>query len=233
MKRVWIDEDLGLSWWIWPQEEPLIQAKHGKTRLGFALLLKAFQLEGRFPEDPGDIAAPALAFVAAQLGTDSNEVFDYPWIGRTIERHRAEIREWCGFREVTLQDQDGLKTWLVREVIPQEHRPERLLEALFQRCRDLRIEPPTADRSQLLLNSALQAHETDFTESIYGKLGRKALDRLDDLLKTQPSEEEPEWTPWQALKTDPGKAGVESVSTAPQFPGPPGGGNGWQSILKS
>lgn len=211
MKRVWTDEDLGDSWRIWPQEEPLVQAKRGKTRLGFALLLKSFQLEGRFPEAPDDIPAPALAFVAAQLEADPAELADYPWTGRTLERHRAEIREWCGFREITLQDQEALKGWLVREIIPQEHRPERLLETLFDRCRDLRIEPPTADRSQLLLSSALQAHETSFTGNIFRGMNRNGLERLDALLKIQPSDEEPEWTPWQALKVDPGKAGVESV----------------------
>jgi hypothetical protein len=112
MKRAWTEEELGLSWRIWPQEEPLVQAKHGKTRLGFTLLLKAFQLEGRFPESPDDIPAPALAFVATQLGADPVELAEYPWTGRTLERHRAEIREWCGFREFTLADHEALKGWL-------------------------------------------------------------------------------------------------------------------------
>lgn len=211
MKRAWTEEELGLSWRIWPQEEPLVQAKHGKTRLGFTLLLKAFQLEGRFPESPDDIPAPALAFVATQLGADPVELAEYPWTGRTLERHRAEIREWCGFREFTLADHEALKGWLIQEVIPQEHRPDRLTEAMHQWCRGLRIEPPAMEHGQRILSSALQGHETAFTQCIFGKLDRKALDRLDGLLKTQPSEEEPEWTPWQALKADPGKAGVESV----------------------
>jgi len=211
MKLVWTEDELNLSWRIWPQEAPLIQAKRGKTRLGFAVLLKAFQFDGQFPQDPSDISTPALAFVAAQLGTSPEEIFDYTWKGRTIERHRAEIRKWCGFREASLADQEGLKTWLIWEAIPHEHRHERLREALIQRCRDLRIEPPTADRTQLLLNSALQAHETGFTENVFQGLSQEVLDCLDALLQVPPSEEEAEWTPWQALKADPGKAGIESV----------------------
>lgn len=208
---LWTDEDLGDAWRIWPQEEPLVQAKRGKTRLGFALLLKAFQLEGRFPEVPEDIPAPALAFVSAQVGADPDDVADYPWGGRTMERHRSEIREWCGFREFILADHEALKGWLIQEVIPQEHRPDRLTEVMHQWCRGLRIEPPAMEHGQRILSSALQRHEAAFTQSIFQNLNRKALDRLDGLLKIQPSDEEPEWTPWQGLKTDPGKAGVESV----------------------
>ena len=38
---------------------------------------------------------------------------------------------------------------------------------------------------------------------------------MDDLLEAKPSEEEEaEWTIWQELKADPGKAGLDSVKKA-------------------
>jgi TnpA family transposase len=189
----------------------LLKNKAGATRLGFALFLKFFQAEGRFPEGAREVPPEAVHFIADQVEVDQEAFDGYPWEGATIKRHRAEIREWCGFRESTLADQEGLKEWLIREAIPQEHRLERLGEVLLQRCRVLRIEPPTTDRAQLLLSSALQAHETRFTEGVFQVMSRKVLNRLDGLIMIQLSEEEPEWTPWQTLKADPGKAGVESV----------------------
>ena len=211
MKRAWSEDDLAEAWFLWPPERGLLKNKTGATRLGFALLLKFFPSEGRFPSDAGEIPPMVVDFVASQVEVDPAAFNHYPWEGATIKRHRAEIRKWCGFHEFTLADHEALKGWLIQEVIPQEHRPDRLTEAMHQWCRGLRIEPPAMEHGQRILNSALQGHETAFTQGIFGKLGRKALDRLDGLLKTQPSEEEPEWTPWQTLKADPGKAGVESV----------------------
>jgi hypothetical protein len=43
MKRAWHPEELVEHWTIGPGEWPLIEHKHGATRLGFAVLLKFFQ----------------------------------------------------------------------------------------------------------------------------------------------------------------------------------------------
>lgn len=85
--------------------------------------------------------------MAGQVGVNASEWNSYPWEGRILKYHRAEIREWCGFREVTLADLDDLKHWLVREVIPQEYREDHLLETLLQRCQNLRVEPPAPDHT--------------------------------------------------------------------------------------
>ena len=59
----------------------------------------------------------------------------YAWTGRTIEFHRAQIRQVLGFREATVQDADDLATWLCQEVLAHEYRPERLQAAVYARCR--------------------------------------------------------------------------------------------------
>jgi hypothetical protein len=40
----------------------------------------------------------------------------YDWSGRSIERHRAQIREELGFREATREDEEGLIEWLAAEI---------------------------------------------------------------------------------------------------------------------
>ena len=211
MRLNWTPEDLESTWLLHSQELALLRNKSGATRLGFAVLLKYFQCESRFPEGPGEVPPVGVRHVAGQLLLPEDSWWDYKWEGRAIKYHRSEIREWCGFREFTLVDQESLKDWLIREAIPLEYRPDRLADSMLQWCRGLRLEPPAAEYGQRILNSAVQGHEVEFTQGIFQKLDRKAMVRLDGLLKIQPSEEEPEWTPWQALKADPGKAGVESV----------------------
>jgi len=211
MRLNWTPEDLESTWLLHSQELALLRNKSGATRLGFAVLLKYFQCESRFPEGPGEVPPVGVRHVAGQLLLPEDSWWDYKWEGRAIKYHRSEIREWCGFREFTLVDQEALKGWLIREAIPLEYRPDRLADSMLQWCRGLRLEPPAAEYGQRILNSAVQGHEVEFTQGIFQKLDRKAMVRLDGLLKIQPSEEEPEWTPWQALKADPGKAGVESV----------------------
>ena len=61
MKKIWTAENLATDWLILPEDQQLIEHKRGATRLGFALLLKFFQLEGRFPLNPHEVPQDAGA----------------------------------------------------------------------------------------------------------------------------------------------------------------------------
>ncbi len=41
--------------------------RSGATRLGFAMLLKFFEIEARFPQDADEFPAPAVTYVAEQV----------------------------------------------------------------------------------------------------------------------------------------------------------------------
>ena len=49
MKRDWNADELVEHWTLLPGEKQWLANKTGPTRLGFAVLLKFFQHEGRFP----------------------------------------------------------------------------------------------------------------------------------------------------------------------------------------
>lgn len=151
--------------------------------MGFALQLKFFQLEGRFPAGVQEIPPKAVEYVAQQIGEAPELWKDCPWDGRMIKYHRAEIREWLGFRETTRQDIKDLEAWLLEAVMDREHRLDRLRETVLERCRALRLEPPTPDRLKRHIRSALHAHETRFCEAIFHRLDRTALERMDALLQ--------------------------------------------------
>ncbi|MGO4856354.1 DUF4158 domain-containing protein [Arthrobacter sp. 2MCAF14] len=62
--------------------------------------------------------------------------------GRTIERHRSDIRSVFDSREIASADEARLAEWLAERVFPPEVRESALLNAFLSRCRQERIEPP-------------------------------------------------------------------------------------------
>ncbi len=208
-------EELDLHWIILPEEQKLLRNKAGIPRLGFAALLKFFQRESRFPEDPREIPSEAIRHLALQVGIPADIWQEYRWEGRVIKYHRAEIREWLGFREATVADAEAAEAWLIDEILDREHRTDRLKDAVLGRCKKLCIEPPAAEQIRRLIGSAVQRHETRFCETISGKLDSSTVDRLGALLEADPSRKDEEgWTLWHTLKEEPGRVGLDSVKEA-------------------
>lgn len=104
MKRQWSPEELVEQFTLLPNETALLENKSGPNCLGLALLLKFFQIEAKFPTSRSQVPQPVISYVARQLDLSPRAYRDYEWQGRTIERHRAEVREFFGFRESTIQD---------------------------------------------------------------------------------------------------------------------------------
>jgi len=105
-KRQWTPDELAEHWTLTESDKDLIANKAGATRLGFALLLKFFQHDGRFPQHRGEIPTATVVFVAQQLSLPPEWYAQYAWTGRTMVYHRIQIRQAMGFRESTEQDID-------------------------------------------------------------------------------------------------------------------------------
>jgi hypothetical protein len=100
-------DELVEHWTVLDDERALVDAKYGGTRLGFALLLKHYTRHGRFATGRADLPDAAIEFVARQLEVPAVEIGAYEWTGRSIERHRAQIREHLGYRECSVADAKG------------------------------------------------------------------------------------------------------------------------------
>ncbi|MEU6745366.1 DUF4158 domain-containing protein [Spirillospora sp. NPDC046719] len=183
MRREWELEDLIECWTLDEEERGLLSNKSGATRLGFALMLKFFELEARFPRRE-DVPRAAVEFMAGQVGVASELLGDYRWSGSTIEYHGKEIRDFHGFRPVTVADEDKLIFWLAGEICPEEVSRDRLRAALLTRCRENRLEPPTAGRIERLLGAAEAMFERQFTERTLQRLEAGPVARLEDLVDT-------------------------------------------------
>src|SRR5712692_6583883 len=109
MKRTWTSEELLEHFTLLPDELVAVGNKSGTTRLGFAVLLKYLQYEGRFPRSRQEAAPDVVRFLAAQVGVDAALFAQYAWEGRTIEAHRAQIREMTKLREFRRADEETLQ----------------------------------------------------------------------------------------------------------------------------
>ena len=160
----------------------MLAGKRGATRLGFAVVLRFFASEGRFPEPAEEIDGEAVSHVARQVGVPAGEYEAYDARGRTAEYHRAQIREAFGFRPATAEDADALAEWLSEEVGAREYDLERMREAAYVRLRAFKVEPPTAGRIERATRSALRRYDERFREQTLARLPPEALAELDALL---------------------------------------------------
>lgn len=106
-----------------PEEMALLENKSEENRLGFAVLLKFFQLEARFPRAKHEVPKLVVSYIASLLGLSPRLYKQYEWVGRTFERHRAEIRDYLSFREFTVKDSEELTAWLCDKVLTYERQP--------------------------------------------------------------------------------------------------------------
>ncbi|MGI8913679.1 MAG: DUF4158 domain-containing protein [Chloroflexota bacterium] len=210
MKRQWTAEELAEHWTLAPGERELLANKTGATRLGFALLLKLFQQEGRFPEHRPELPGAVVEHVARQVGVPAQQAEDYPWFGRTAEYHRAQIRQALGFRASTAADVDALTEWLAVDVVRTDHHLERLRAAVLEYCRLHHLEPPSSDRMDRLIRSALHTDEERLAHTILECLTPTTRAQLDALLATDERGVPPEADQGAAI----GSAGERSNATA-------------------
>ncbi len=209
--------DVEDRWTLRAADRALLGNKTGVTRLGFAVLLKLFQDEGRFPRRPEDVPAAAVEAIAGQVGVAAAAWLGYDWRGRTIEYHRAQIRAALGFREATLNDAEALGRWLDGQALALERRPDRLLAAARERFQSQHLEPPSPERLERLVRSVLHRHEDAFCAALLARLPPGTIAGLDALLRPpDPGEAggsgEPDPAPpLLALRSGTGQASLQSV----------------------
>lgn len=101
------------------EELRLVQTKPYKNKLPFALMIKFFQLENRYPSNDNVISPELVGFLVNQLGINEKLIEKFDWENRNSERYRQEIREFLGYKQATLADSEKLVTWLMEYVLPQ------------------------------------------------------------------------------------------------------------------
>ncbi|MFF4198080.1 DUF4158 domain-containing protein [Nonomuraea sp. NPDC001831] len=82
-----------------------------------------------------------MDYVAGQVKVEPVLPAEYDWSGRSMERHRVQVRDSLGIRESTRADEDVLAAWLADKICPMVCTDQGLRAAPLRRCRTLKIEP--------------------------------------------------------------------------------------------
>jgi hypothetical protein len=185
------EEELVERWALAPDELPVITRKSGTTRLGFAVLLRFFAGEGRFPRSKGEVPGQVVAYLGQQVGVPAEAYLRYDWRGRAIKYHRAQVRAHFGFKEASAEDGERIASCLTEEVLPREQDPDALRETLHGRCRTLKLKPPSEGPVERLLASARSRFEKGFCASLFAALPAETVLWMDALLASGADEEGP------------------------------------------
>jgi hypothetical protein len=112
------------------------------NRLGFAVLLKFFQVEARFPQHPVEVPKAVVHFIAQQLKLTEEDYRRYKWSGVTFKAHRVQIRTFLDYRPVTQSDKQQMKTWLIEKCCRWDYRLKPSKLRSINDFEQLKIEPP-------------------------------------------------------------------------------------------
>ncbi|MCL2321000.1 MAG: Tn3 family transposase, partial [Oscillospiraceae bacterium] len=221
MKRHWELDELIEHFTFVPNELDQIRNKSGTTRLGFAVLFKFFQYEARFPNHKNEIPKEVILYISKQLNCESYSFEDYEWNSRNIKYHRAQIRQYFGFREPTIEDTNLIMEWLSKNAFYYDADVENLKEVAYSKFRELHIEPLTPERMERITRISIFTCESQFFQETYDKLSEVIMCKMDNLIEYLDSyessdfnyntETEAESMTFSELRSDPGRIGIESV----------------------
>ncbi|UIJ69945.1 DUF4158 domain-containing protein (plasmid) [Bacillus cereus] len=159
MKKSWTEEELLENYMLLPNERHLVLSKKtNANRLGFAVLLKYFQKEARFPSEKQDISKDIVQHLAHQIHALPEDFFEhYRWGGkeRSYTDHRKIIRDLFGFREITSKDNLQLIQWL-KEQVQLTHDMEDLSDQAYRKWK---VEPPSKGSLKRMIHSAIDTYE--------------------------------------------------------------------------
>ena len=91
MQAEWEPDELIDAWTLTGGGWDLIANKAGVTRLGFAVMLKFYEIEGRFPAYPEGVPPAAVRYLGSLVKVDPALFAKYSWAGRSIKYHRSQI----------------------------------------------------------------------------------------------------------------------------------------------
>lgn len=170
------------------EELALVYKKKPRTQLAFAIMLKFFQLENKYPNSTQSIPAEMISTLVHQLHTSEESINYFEWNGRSSERFRHEIREFLGFRKAVVADSESLMQWLI-----QCHLPD---VPTFSQCRELakqyllqqKVEPFSPKELDKYLRAAHAKFEKEFFTAICNELSGLTLQQFNELISESDEE---------------------------------------------
>jgi DNA-binding cell septation regulator SpoVG len=212
MKQQWAAQELIDHWTLTSQEVTQIQSvsQTAYNQIGYGVLFKTFQRDGKFPQRKQDIPPVIIEHVGRQLRVPETALDFYSWTGRSAKRHRVHIRKLLGFRLGTVDDAGEAISWLTAYALEHDERhADRLKDAVYEHYRNLKIAPPPPGSIERIIRSAVRTADETAQTKVLGKLPSVVRERLDTLVEE--SRQEDAGTLLSTLKNEAGAATLENV----------------------
>jgi hypothetical protein len=166
------------------EELTLIQSKCSvENHLAFAVMLKFFQCEGRYPTQADTISPVMINSLSAQLNCGHDIDFDYyDWISRTAKRFRQEIRILLDYKEASATDSKQFIQWVIEKILPSVPTLIQCREYARQFFRERHIEPFSQKKIDRYIRAAIHRFEKQFFSGISTQLSAKTIQLMDHLL---------------------------------------------------
>ena len=215
MKHSWREEELIEYFTLSSSELKYLENKTPAGRIGFSILIKFMQYEGRFPSFLNEIPKSVINFIANQLVLSPNEIHKYNWKGSEAKQQRTKIRELYGFKKWSGEYIKDLKVWL-QENLSQQFKPDHLKEATLQHLKELKIEPPGKITLERIINSAANTWEQTVFENLAINLAPKSKIEIDLILQNNSIDKENNIAEgdsflFRQLKADPGNLSLQTI----------------------
>ena len=208
-KATYAHEELVEHFLLSPGEQALIDTCRGDVnRHGMAVLLKAVQYLGYFPDDFRHVPQDVKTFIAHQLHLLWDCTEHYPWRSGTHDAHLALIRHHTAFRYPTWQDKRELEQWLRTQGAQDAPTEDEMQEGAYARLRTLAIELPAEQELQRIVRAALHGFFQDLYTRITTHLSQEVRTALDQLLLVPLGETQ---SRFEQLKAEPSAPGVKHL----------------------
>jgi TnpA family transposase len=191
MKQVWAEDEIMESFTLSLEEKIELWSKTEATRLGFAILLKAFQVDWGFPRKKNEIPQSIVDYVARQCEVNAEKFEEYALDERQARRHREQIRIFLGITEYTKEHGATFKVWVCEQLLPTTHNEETIESRAIEWFRSQLIEAPPPTDLEDLIRGAIYAWEKALFEKVVAALTQDQKAKIDALLISSQDEEEP------------------------------------------
>lgn len=165
------------------EELELVQSNNPeKNRLAFAVMLKFFQTNGRYPLKKDTIDPMIISSLATQLKI-SPVLFEPLYLGtRVSERFRRKIRGFLGYRIAKLCDAETLIIWLIEQMQHGSYTMPQYREKAHEFFKENKLEPFTQEKTDRYIRSAIHRFEKQFFANITKQLSSTSVKLVTDLL---------------------------------------------------
>ncbi|MGV8949365.1 MAG: Tn3 family transposase [Candidatus Paracaedibacter sp.] len=211
MKQNWTIEELEDYWTLRPDELDLLENKTKGNKLGFALILKYFQVTASFPKEISEIPKNIVLHMANQINIKREVAKSYNWNQKVSNVYRRQIRDYLGFRRFEKGDICKIKSWLIEMVLPDGNQSIAYLrDKIDKYLNDNKIEPFSVERSERYIFSSLNTFEKNLFQNITSLLTKNHKKSLLDLIEPQ-EKQSSEFYYLRHLKQDAGNVSLESI----------------------